>query len=236
MWTTIGHDNVTASLQRAFSESPSAAGLDALTFWDGRLAADSRSGRVYEAWRRQLIEELGRAGLAALSVSIDDWYAPIRGEDERPLELDEEQSEQLVGAFERAMARLTAEDPEGVSTYGDRHRVGAGDRSWPLGGGGGRIGTTTLRNISYGAKRDDGTVWGRAGQTSTQIVVMTDPPQSWGYVPIGQSDRPASPHFADQAESLFSPRTLKPSWWLPEDLAGHIESRTELAEAGGPST
>jgi acyl-homoserine lactone acylase PvdQ len=116
--------------------------------------------------------------------------------------------------------------------YGDRYRVGReGDAdSWPLeGGGGGQVGLTTLRNISYGrADEADHTRLGRGGQTSTQVVVLSDPPQSWIYIPLGQSDRADSPHYDDQAEKAFSPRQLKPSWWLPEDLAQHVESRTEL--------
>ena len=86
--------------------------------------------------------------------------------------------------------------------------------------------------MSYGPE-DDGahTRFGRGGQTSTQVVVLSDPPQSWIYIPLGQSDRADSPHFDDQAQKAFGPRQLKPSWWLPEDLAAHIESRTELPGA-----
>jgi len=74
--------------------------------------------------------------------------------------------------------------------------------------------------------------WGRGGQTSTQVIVLSKPIRSWTYVPIGQSDHPDSPHYRDQAEKLFSARKLKPTWWLPQDLAGHIESRVVLT--GGP--
>jgi len=70
---------------------------------------------------------------------------------------------------------------------------------------------------------------GNRGQTSTQIVELSKPIRSWIYLPVGQSDRPSSPHYRDQAETVFAERTLKPSWWLPEDLAGHIESREELS-------
>ena len=127
----------------------------------------------------------------------------------------------------RAAGKVMANHGSLDATYGDRFRVGRGDRSWPVEGGGGG-GTTTLRNMGYTEERDDHTRWGRNGQTSTQIVVMSKPPKSWLYIPLGQSDRPESPHFSDQAEKAFSPRRLKPSWWLPEDLAGHIESRTVL--------
>jgi hypothetical protein len=58
--------------------------------------------------------------------------------------------------------------------------------------------------------------------------VLSQPIQSWIYLPVGQSDRPGSPHYTDQAEKLFSPRVMKPSWWLPADLAPNVVSRTVL--------
>ncbi len=38
-----------------------------------------------------------------------------------------------------------------------------------------------------------------------------EPIRSWLYLPVGQSDRPDSPHCADQAATVFSARTLEPS-------------------------
>jgi acyl-homoserine lactone acylase PvdQ len=207
------------------------AGLESLVRWDRRLAADSHGALVYDFWRSQIVEESGEslAALRELSARIDDWYAVVSDRAPAPLAVTPDDQKLLTATFARAMARLVAEHAEGA-VYGDRRRVGRGERSWPLGGGGGDqlLGLTTLRNIGYGAPRDDQTRWGVRGQTSTQIVVLTDPPQSWSYLPWGESDRPTSPHYADQAEKLFSPGVLKPSWWRPEDLAGHIESRTVL--------
>ena len=79
------------------------------------------------------------------------------------------------------------------AVYGDRFRVGRGERSWPVGGGGepgSEGGTTTLRNMGYSEAREDQTRWGVRGQTSTQIVVMSKPPQSWLYMPLGP-ERPS---------------------------------------------
>ena len=128
------------------------------------------------------------------------------------------------------MAKLKADHGSLNAIYGDTFRVGREDVSWPLGGGGGR-GLTTLRNVGFGPERNDHTRWGSSGQTSTQVIVLSKPIRSWTYVPIGQSDRPDSSHYRDQAERLFSLRQLKPTWWLPKDLAKHIESRTVLAKA-----
>jgi acyl-homoserine-lactone acylase len=210
------------------------AGLESLAAWDGRLAPDSRGALVYDYWREQLVMESTKelAGMRALAEQIDDWYAVVRGAPAAPLSVTTENQHLLVRAMARAMKRLLAEHGDSA-TYGDRNRVGRGDRSWPLGGGGGSnlLGLTTLRNLGYGDVREDHTRWGVRGQTSTQIVQLTTPPRSWSYLPWGMSDRPESQHYADQAEKLFSRGTLKPSWWRPEELAGNVESRTVLEKA-----
>jgi acyl-homoserine-lactone acylase len=208
-------------------------GVDALAAWDRKLEADSRGALVYDYWREQLRADLGDAKLGELLAGIDDLYAVVGDGGAKPIAVSAEGKAALAGALARAMDRLAANHGGVDAVYGDRHRVGRGGRSWPVGGGGGDrlLGMTTLRNMGYGAERDDKTLWGERGQTSTQVVVLRTPPRSWLYLPWGQSDRPESPHYADQAEKLFSARRLKPSWWLPEDLAGHIESRTVLEAA-----
>jgi acyl-homoserine lactone acylase PvdQ len=195
--------------------------MDDLLAWDGELEVDSTGALKFSLWREQLEADLGRDDLG-----IDDLYSIIRGGEPPPLELGNEELRSVLKSFDTAMARL-ADVASLDAVYGDRYRVGRGDVSWPAAGGGG-FGTTTLRVVGHGPQREDGTRWGQRGQTATQVIVMSDPPRSWMYLPLGQSDRLDSPHYRDQAEKVFSPRRLKPSWWLPEELADHIESRTVL--------
>ncbi|MCL4693675.1 MAG: penicillin acylase family protein, partial [Candidatus Hydrogenedentes bacterium] len=162
---------------------------------------------------------------------IDNYREPL-GKPTPALDLSTEQLLAAGRSFGNAMRKLKSDLGSTDATYGDVFRVGRDDVSWPLGGGGdGYLGMTTLRNVGYERERPDHTRWGRSGQTSTQIVVLSKPIRSWTYVPIGQSDRPDSPHYRDQAERAFSPRQLQPTWWRAEDLAGHIESRTVLEKA-----
>ena len=86
----------------------------------------------------------------------------------------------------------------------------------------------TPRAIGFGPERPDHTRWGQAGQTSTQVVVLTRPIRSWTQPPIGQSDRADSPFYRDQAEKLFSPGRMKPTWYQKSELLRHVSSRTEL--------
>lgn len=207
------------------------AGIEDLLGWDQELARDSTGALKYAYWRESIVSFLGKKDAKTLAKKID-FYLEANGKKvERPA-LSEQDQNILVLALKGAMERLNKNHGSLTTTYGEVFRVGRGDRSWPVGGGGNwGLGQMTLRTVNYGEPRDDGTRWGHAGQTSTQVVVLSKPIQSWSAPPIGQSDRPDSPHYSDQAEKLLSERTMKPTNWVPEDLASDVQSREVLAGA-----
>jgi len=205
------------------------AGIKDILSWDGDLRRSSTAALKYYYWRKQIVEDHGEEAVSDVAGRVDYHLAAL-GKPAPEIDLNDDELEAAAYSFASAMAQLKDDHASLDATYGDTFRVGRDDVSWPLGGGGGR-GLTTLRNVSYGPPRNDHTRWGSGGQTSTQVIVLSKPIRSWTYVPIGQSDRPDSAHYRDQAEKLFIKRKLKPTWWLPEDLAGHIESRIELAKA-----
>ncbi|HXJ44225.1 MAG TPA: penicillin acylase family protein, partial [Bryobacteraceae bacterium] len=133
-------------------------------------------------------------------------------------------------ALRKAAAQLQADFPPGA-VYGTLFRVGreGSARNWPVGGGTvTAAGMATPRAISFDKK--DKIMLGRGGQTSTQIVVLTKPPQSWMVIPLGESDHADSPHFDDQAEKLFSQARAKPTYFLRRDeLEKHVSASKELA-------
>ncbi len=210
------------------SDADYAAGMKEVLAWDGELRHDSKAALKYYYWRKQIVEDYGADTVADAARRID-YYLAAMDKPAPAIDLSDEEIQAAANSFASAMARLKADRGSLDATYGDMFRVGRDDASWPLGGGG-DYGTTTLRNIGYGRERSDHTRWGDRGQTSTEIIVMSKPVRSWTYVPIGQSDRPSSPHYRDQAQKLFSPRKMKPTWWLPEDLVEHIESRTVVGD------
>jgi acyl-homoserine lactone acylase PvdQ len=208
-----------------------AAGLKDLLGWNGELRRESTGALKYYYWRRQLRED-NRGDPAATDAArqIDNLFASVGKPVPLP-DLSEKHLQAVVSALTSAMAKLKADHGSLDAKYGDMFRVGRDEASWPVGGGGeGTLGVATLRNVDYGPERPDHTRWGEAGQTSTQVVVLGKPVRSWTALPIGQSDRPDSPHYRDQAEKLFGPRKLKPTWYAPEELAEHIESRTVLMQ------
>lgn len=200
-----------------------AAALDEVLAWDRQLAADSSGALKYYYWRAAIDEAAASGALAGVHERVDNMLASL-GEPSPELKFSDAELSALAKLFTQSMEKLKSDWNGLGAVYGDMFRVGRDDESWPLGGGGDH-GTRTLRNISYGEVREDGTRRGVAGQTSTQVVVLSKPIRSWTLTPIGQSDRKESPHYNDQAEKLLSPRLMKSTWWTPEELREHIESR-----------
>lgn len=210
----------------AAAEAPASAELTELLDWDGQITRDSTAALKYYFWRTALNETEAGPGIRDV---VDDHYAIVEQRQPRPVELDDAQLTVVREAWERGLDRMHSELGDTSQPWGRVFKAGRDGNGWPVGGGGGdNLGLTTLRTMGYAAPDENQERHGVSGQTSTQIVVLSDPIQSWLYLPTGQSDRPDSPHYSDQSETVFSNRELKPSWWLPEDLAGNIESRVEI--------
>lgn len=137
--------------------------------------------------------------------------------------------DRIRAALKGAKERLEREFPPGA-TYGSLFRVGrrGSPRTFPASGGSvTAAGMATPRAIGF--DRQDGVMVGRSGQTSTQIVILTKPPQSFMVLPLGNSDHETSPHFDDQAEKLFSRSRAKPTYFLrPKELEKHVTRRLDL--------
>ena len=70
---------------------------------------------------------------------------------------------------------------------------------------------------------------GHGGQTSTQVIIMTDPPQSYAVIPLGESDHKDSGHWDDQAEKLFSKGQAAPTYFMNQaELLKHVTSTKVL--------
>ena len=172
---------------------------ETLLAWNGMMEKESVGATLYRGWRQFAGDRKLRADSPASA---------------------------LLDALAEAVAWLVKNHGSDKVAYGQLHRIRRGDRSWPLSGGesGGGM---TLRAISSSL---DGKVFhGRGGQNWVQLVQFRrGAVRSWSVTPYGESDDPASPHYADQAEKLFSPGKLKPTWFQMTELEGNIESTKML--------
>jgi acyl-homoserine-lactone acylase len=194
------------------SDAKAARLHDLIVRWNRRADADSAGAVAYLFWKQQLGDRVLLADRAG-----------------RPPP-DDVTDEQLLRALAAGAAELHRRWGRLEVKYGDVFRVGraGGRKTWPVGGGS-VPGLATPRAISFDAQNDGRTFLGRGGQTSTQVVQLSKPPRSWTLLPLGESDHPDSPHWDDQAEKLFSPGKMKPTYFLDKaELLKHVESKKVL--------
>jgi len=209
-------------------------GLRGILKWDGDSDRDSGGALKYYYWRHELAERLGEEQTRALAAKVEDLLVQFNGPRREGPSLTADEHELLVDALEQGMRTMRENHDSLDAVFGDVFRVGrldgSDDVSWPVGGGSLRLeGIATVRAAGFTNAREDHTRWGRSGQTSTQVVVLTKPIQSFTQPPIGQSDRPDSPHYRDQARDLFSKARMKPSWFNKNELLdGNVRSQYEL--------
>jgi acyl-homoserine-lactone acylase len=206
-----------ARVKAAWSGAPESArtGDDAevcrqLVGWDRRCDADSTGALAYYAFKQALGNELGAK------------LEPPDGLDDRA----------ILEALHQGVGWLRSHFGSVEVPYGRYFRVGreGSDRSWPVGGGTLKgQGMATPRAISFGASPDGKSLVGHGGQTSTQVIIMTDPPQSYAVIPLGESDHKDSGHWDDQAEKLFSKAHAAPTYFMDRaELLKHVTSTKVL--------
>jgi len=185
--------------------------------WNRRSDADSEGALAFYALKKGLDPEITRAV-------------------EPPADLADQE---LLLALDKAAQWLKTNFGTVHAPYGRYFRVGreGGERTYPVGGGSvSDAGMATPRAIGF--RKVGKEMVGRSGQTSTQIVVMTDPPESYTIVPLGVSDHKESGHWDDQAEKLFSKSKAAPTYFMRKtELLKHVTSTKVLqypvAEAPG---
>ena len=195
-------------------------------FWQERIrqaAPASAFGRMLAAWNRR--SDAGSRD--ALGFYLFKLALGTAGRNADPP--DSLTAAAIADALDKAERRLNADfAPDAV--FGTLFRVGrvGGTHTWPVGGGTlNEAGMATPRAISFNPVGKE--MVGHSGQTSTQIVILTRPPQSFMVIPLGESDHPESGHFDDQAEKLFSPARAKPTYFLNrKELERHVTGRKIL--------
>jgi len=182
---------------------------DLIQKWDRHSDAGSEGALAYYAFKREgLSEENARAV-------------------EPPNDMNDAE---LLACLRKGAEWLKTNFQSVHVPYGTLFRVGRndGDRTYPVGGGSiSDAGMATPRAISFDKVGKE--LVGRGGQTSTQIVIMTDPPESYAIVPLGVSDHKESGHWDDQAEKLFSKSKATPTYFMNrKELLKHVTATKTL--------
>lgn len=209
--------------------------------------AESWQARLKDAWQK-LASSARNAELTQVYDAIQSWnrrsdadsmgamsfYAFKKGLPQNVASKPEPQAdltdEQLIEGLRKGTDWLKTTFGSVGVPYGQYFRVGreTGNRSWPVGGGSlSEVGMATPRAISFRPAGKE--MIGRGGQTSTQIVVLTNPPKSFTVIPLGESDHKESGHWDDQAEKLFSKSKAAPTYFMDRtELVKHLTSTKVL--------
>lgn len=193
------------------------ADLERLITWDGRYLRESNAAPLMRYFRMEAFNAVDPVKVnAGRDLSVDELFA-------------------LKKAFDDARAAMTKIYGTTDITWGDMVEVGRGDRYVPTSGadyGRGENDKSLRTLLSLGVRETgEGTGKFRAYKGSMAMLLMfmhKDGIESFSAIPWGQSADPASPHYMDQGEQLFSQRKFKAVHRTKADLMKHKKSEKTL--------
>ncbi|GAA2313816.1 penicillin acylase family protein [Streptomyces kunmingensis] len=197
-----------------------AAPVGLLRYWDHRWAAKSTATSLAVFWGEDI---WALTSEAAAKARMSGWdYIAGRASDTQRLD-----------ALETAVRRLTRDFGSWKVPWGSINRYQRNDGaivqhfddaepSIPVPFASSRWGSLA----SFGAKAYPGTkrYYGTSGNSFVAVVEFGPRLRAWAVTAGGASGHPGSPHFNDQA-GRYARGDLRPVYFYPEDLKGHIERR-----------
>jgi acyl-homoserine lactone acylase PvdQ len=190
----------------------------AILAWDGQYVPEATATTLLKFWRLKCGQQLDLAPLAAGEL------------------LDPETQQKMLALLAETIGEIKKKYGRWDIAWGEVHRVGRGAQRYPVGGADFRSGdraanfSETLFDVRTTGDPDyPGRQLANSGSMATLLMFFhPDRVESYSCTPWGQSADPASPHYMDQGQRLYSTRQLKPSWWTKEELLKHVESTTVL--------
>lgn len=187
-----------------------ARGIEVVAAWDRTVAPESRGGVLFETWWR-------RYASRGFQPYAEPWTP------ERPLETPRglSDSARAVDAFEWAVDETKRRYGALDVAWGEVHRVRRGDVDVPVGGCSSDEGC--FRVLTY-AQAPDGKLQAVGSDGWILAVEFGDEPRAYSVLAYGESSKPSSPYFADQA-AMFARGELKPVAWSPRDIEAQTVRR-----------
>ena len=195
-----------------------AKAAEGILAWDGFFTPEATATSLYKFWRLKVGTELQITQL------------------ENGGHFDAEQQVKLLVILQETIKQMQSKYGKWDVAWGDIHKVGRGEKLFPAPGADFQSGPKDLnfsetlldvRSKEDSAHRDHYI----ANSGSMAVILMffhKDGIQSLTCTPWGQSSHSQSPHYADQAEQLYSKRKMKPTWWDEKELRQNLESTKTL--------
>ncbi|HEY7395717.1 MAG TPA: penicillin acylase family protein, partial [Gemmatimonadaceae bacterium] len=182
-----------------------AAAIDVIARWDKTVAPESRGGTLFEIWWRQY-----GGGFA------QPWTPTAPTSTPRGIR----DTTRAVAAFTWAVEETRRRFGSVDVAWGDVHRVRRGDVDVPVGGCSSDLGC--FRVLTY-RPDPDGKLEATGSDGWILAVEFGDEPRGYSILAYGESPKPTSPYFSDQA-AAFARGQLKHIAWNERD----IEAQTIL--------
>lgn len=207
-------DDLVAAVRATHPTGDVASAIDVIAKWDKTVAPSSRGGTLFEAWWRRYV---GRGPRAADSAFAQPWTAAAPTATPRGLRSPQRAVDAFAWAVDDTKHRYGAFDVP----WGDVHRVRRGSVDVPVGGCASDLGC--FRVLTY---RDDPDGKREATGSDGWILAVEfgDEPRAYSILAYGESSKPDSPFFADQA-AMFARGELKPVYWRAADIEAHTIRR-----------
>ncbi len=189
-----------------------ASALVLLEKWDNTTSPESRGSVVFQEWWRHYS---GIRGDNRQSLPDDQRYAKVWSVDDpfnTPSGLADlkRAAESFAWAVDEVKKRYGSFDV----AWGDVYRVRRGNVDVPVGGCGNDLGCFRIMNYT---RQSDGKFAATGGDCWVYAVEFGDVPMAYTVLAYGQSNRPESPYYADQA-AMFAKGEMKPIAFTKADI------------------
>ena len=205
-------DDLVKAVRASSPTGDVAKAIDVIASWDKTVAPESRGGVLFEIWWRRYIAQTRPDTMYA-----EPWNPAAPMATPRGIR----NTARAVEAFTWAVTETARRYGRYDVAWGEVHRVRRGNVDVPVGGCSGDIGC--FRVLQY---RDDpdGKREAIGGDGWILAVEFGDQPRAFSVLAYGESPRPDSPYFSDQAE-MFAKGQLKRVAWLEKDVEAQTVKR-----------
>ncbi|MGI4845282.1 MAG: penicillin acylase family protein [Janthinobacterium lividum] len=202
-----------------------AAQVDSLRGWDLRSGVDSKPTSLAIYWGQDMVAQHAPRARAE-GTPVVDFITHKLNADER------------LASLQRASDKLTADFGSWQTPWGEINRFqrisGAIDQqyddskpSWPVGFASANWGS--LASFGMVAKQKTKRIYGDRGNSFVAVVEFGPRVRAKSILAGGNSNNPASKHFADQAE-MYSRGEFKDVLFYKEDIEKHLERKYHPGE------
>jgi acyl-homoserine-lactone acylase len=176
--------------------------IDVIAAWDKTVAPESKGGTLFEAWWTRYRTT---GGTFARTWTPTEPTTTPRGLQD---------TQRAVDAFTFAVDNIKGRFGAVDVAWGDVHRVRRGTVDVPVGGCSSDLGCFRVITYRVGA---DGKFEAVGSDGWILAVEFGNEPRGYSVLAYGESPKPESPHFADQA-AMFARGELKPIAWLDKEI------------------